>query len=284
MSKSHDTICHEWAHQHGTSGKGHNVFWEGDTIYSYGHHFPMARHVNGVVLLTTDSYSVSTSKHMSLVRRAISHMNVVTVLDVRASRKRDHVNNLAAMIERFNDMIASAAKRRSPEWRSHDLACAGGERRNAERYAIMFKLGREFKKFPPMPSNENLDALKIEQAKRAKVKRANLLKDSAAKIAKWRNGESIHLPGSLPDMLRLIEGNRIETSQGIKIDAALAPMIWRMINRVRDGVEVVIPRDIAGWSPVNVTKAGNLVVGCHNIAYTECKSIIEQLNRKEVTA
>ena len=112
MSKSHITICHEWAHQHGDNGKGSSIFWEGDTIYSYGYHFPMAIHVDGVVLLTTQSCSVSTAKHLSLVRQAISHLPVITVYDVRISCKSDHINNLDYMVERFNDLVTSASKRR----------------------------------------------------------------------------------------------------------------------------------------------------------------------------
>lgn len=57
---------------------GGNVFSNGDTIYSYGYHFPMAeilRDANGkptCVLVNGDRYSVSTSGHQSALRQALA--------------------------------------------------------------------------------------------------------------------------------------------------------------------------------------------------------------------
>lgn len=71
-------IAHLWAHktQSAARNPGKNFYFEGDTIYSYGSHFPIARHVvnaKGVpaIVFTQRSYSVTTAKHINLVRRAI---------------------------------------------------------------------------------------------------------------------------------------------------------------------------------------------------------------------
>src|SRR5579872_7219827 len=77
-----DEIPHLWMHKSQDSARnpGGNLFFHDDTIYSYGHHFPIARHVtNGkqgkreqsAVLFTTGRYSVTTSKHIGMVRGAI---------------------------------------------------------------------------------------------------------------------------------------------------------------------------------------------------------------------
>lgn len=52
----------------GSYHDGPSFFFRGDTIYSYGQHFPIARHVTGTrgraaVLFTTRDYSKTTSKH-----------------------------------------------------------------------------------------------------------------------------------------------------------------------------------------------------------------------------
>lgn len=76
-----------WASQSQEHGRCANVEFQGATIYSYGTHFPMARFVKPVgplprdlradfeskhvVLITTDSYSTTTDKHMSYMRRAL---------------------------------------------------------------------------------------------------------------------------------------------------------------------------------------------------------------------
>ena len=49
------------------------MFIEGDTIYSYGKHFPIALRLgNNIFLVNVDKYSSSTSKHQSYVIGAIS--------------------------------------------------------------------------------------------------------------------------------------------------------------------------------------------------------------------
>ncbi len=56
-----------------TSGKGSHMFIEGDTIYSYGRHFPIAtRGEDGTIYLTTKTYSVSTARQISHVRSALN--------------------------------------------------------------------------------------------------------------------------------------------------------------------------------------------------------------------
>lgn len=55
------------------TGQTHTpLFIEGDTLYSYGKHFPLAKRVEGGFWINPDKYSVTTSKHQSLVRRTIT--------------------------------------------------------------------------------------------------------------------------------------------------------------------------------------------------------------------
>jgi hypothetical protein len=50
-------------------GYSGNVFFEGDVLYSYGHHFPMmVRGWNGLNILNGERYSASTSKHQAKCR------------------------------------------------------------------------------------------------------------------------------------------------------------------------------------------------------------------------
>jgi hypothetical protein len=75
-------IPHLWAHKVQASARNAqgNLYFDGDTIFSYGSHFPIARHVvdnptkknpKPAILFTTRSYSVTTSGHISAVRSAI---------------------------------------------------------------------------------------------------------------------------------------------------------------------------------------------------------------------
>lgn len=77
MGYSNSEVAHRFATGIGERCTGSHMFFEGNVIYSYGHHFPMAIKWNGYVLYNDDSYSVSTSKHQGYVLGACSHMDIV---------------------------------------------------------------------------------------------------------------------------------------------------------------------------------------------------------------
>lgn len=64
-----------WADQTQEFGRNYSrgtIFFENETIYSYGHHFPMAyRKSDGSYIVNADTYSSTTSQHQGGVRAAI---------------------------------------------------------------------------------------------------------------------------------------------------------------------------------------------------------------------
>lgn len=69
-------VAHLWAHEQEESASGSNFFFEGTSIYSYGHHFEVGRIVKNkqgekAYLINEDYYSATTSKHQYYVRNAI---------------------------------------------------------------------------------------------------------------------------------------------------------------------------------------------------------------------
>lgn len=61
------------------SGESGNVFFENGVIYSYGHHFPLAVNVDGFYICNGDRYSNTTSKHQSILFRAIPNAQRVEI-------------------------------------------------------------------------------------------------------------------------------------------------------------------------------------------------------------
>ncbi len=54
-------------------GQANNMFIDGDKIYSYGRHFVIAERIgNREFLVNTNSYSITTAKHMALFNNAVS--------------------------------------------------------------------------------------------------------------------------------------------------------------------------------------------------------------------
>lgn len=65
-----------------TTGKRKHLFIEGNEIYSYGYHFPIAKIFENqdgseqIAYFNTDRYSVTTAKHKSLVRGALESRGI----------------------------------------------------------------------------------------------------------------------------------------------------------------------------------------------------------------
>lgn len=63
------------AFAYGKSGNGLHIYTDGKTIWSYGSHFPMATYKDGLMFFNQDKYSRTTSRHQSLVKRALGLYN-----------------------------------------------------------------------------------------------------------------------------------------------------------------------------------------------------------------
>lgn len=79
---NNQALAHAWAHANPKDGYGRtssaSVYYNNGTIYSYGPHFPIASIIEldnlKYVVWSKDSYSVTTSKHQSYARSAVSHI------------------------------------------------------------------------------------------------------------------------------------------------------------------------------------------------------------------
>ena len=61
-----------------TTGHTGNMFIDGQTIYSYGYHFPIAtRLACGWYLINSERYSNTTARHISHVRMALIGSNII---------------------------------------------------------------------------------------------------------------------------------------------------------------------------------------------------------------
>ena len=92
MTGSNKAVAQAWATK--SSGYGHTaknsggqtpLFFNEDVVYSYGTHFPIARHGKGkTVYITTRRISRTTSRHISIVRQAAeaAGLDVIEMGDV----------------------------------------------------------------------------------------------------------------------------------------------------------------------------------------------------------
>jgi hypothetical protein len=94
---SNEGLTHAWASGNVPRGRSSTMFFENGIIYSFGHHYKAAkiytnRRGEKLVLINSDDYSPTTRKHLSLIRRAVSHLPSIEVPNVDVID--DHASNI----------------------------------------------------------------------------------------------------------------------------------------------------------------------------------------------
>lgn len=195
-----DEIPHLWAHkvQDNARNPGGNLYFSNETIYSYGSHFPIARHITRgtpskqtAILFTTATYSVTTSKHLGMVRSAIPErvqvFNVPVLadswLDEKRGRTIDHTKNLAHYIREVADYIGQAARARDSRNKEWKHARAIDTRNEYLAYLKFFKLGKS--KIAPIPAldSKQMEALRARESAKAAEQAANTKRERAEAYA-----------------------------------------------------------------------------------------------------
>ena len=290
-------VPHLWFHKVQNSAKNGNgsLYFEGDTIFSYGSHFPIAHHVQSgkrsAVLFTTKDYSVTTSGHKSAVRSAIPdgtavfHVPHVFTDDRYASN--DHPSNLADYAERVANHLAKCSRARqsySKEW-EHGRAVA--LREEAREYAKYFRL--KLPKIAPIPAldSKEMDAIKAKEATKSaekaaqeRVRKAELAKREAELADKWRAGEYDGYFHNSSVMLR-IRGEEIETSRGARVPVSHALRGLRFVREVVKRGEAFQTNGhtfhLGHYQIDRIDVDGTLHAGCHVISYPEIERIAPEL-------
>lgn len=292
--------AHAWAARVQDYGRSANTNFSGGTFYSYGDHFPVARHVkrkggaSTFVLFTTRSYSSTTSGHKSDAESAIRGRTVYHVANVHANTRGEHLANFRDMENDANNYATKAKRARTNgEWYTREAVARVQE---ANAYAEAVGLRERL----PVPSADEVAAWIADAAKRTeerseaeKRKTAQAERRARAalalrvaeweqRVSAWRDGAE--WPGYCPDrshplaqlaFLR-VRGGRLETSMRavVPVKATLP-----ILAHVRSGTPYDPAALAEGEKPlpavadfvVNEIDAGLKLVriGCHVVTFEE---------------
>lgn len=261
--------AHVWAQNtqdHGRGSKG-TIFFSDGVIYSYGTHFPIARHFGGVVLFTSQGYSISTSKHKSYVLRACSHLRVYEVNNVLANSIFEHKDNAAEMVRRIEIEISKGD--RSRVYKRMYFTRAQSMVQECKSYCAA--VGIEPPALPEL-STAQLTAQDIPR----ELRRVNKLTYEEQRAA-WRKGKRQNAPG--PIMLRLA-GDNVRTSHGAEFSLNDAKAALYFIRRtVKSGedfiCDVTIP--LGSFRIDAISKDGDVRAGCHIVSNTEIETLAKEI-------
>jgi hypothetical protein len=312
---SHEEVAHRWAQDDASARQisGFNIYFERRAsehiIFSYGSHFPVAAFVDApdgsrVVLFTSQDYSVSTSKHKTIIRRAIpSRYQVFTVPHVSAlfkpgGRGDFHGDNLKAYLARAAESYAKAKRARVyAPMHTRDAEAALSE---ARQYAATFRV--RFK----VPASIEEAAASVEKLAKAQAKaeaKARAEAEERQRIAlqqqqerdafafeAWQSGQPCPCPASYrsrPDGTAYVTRTRFEdgseelrTSQGAAVPWQHAVKAFRFIRLCvergegwqRNGRTI----RVGHYQIDRIEPNGDMVAGCHRFAWEAMRELAER--------
>jgi hypothetical protein len=294
-------LTHVWANQTQSHGKGSNMFFEHQTIYSYGYHFKLAQFVNNkegqrCVMINLKSYSNTTSKHQSLVWRAIPQdvpfLKVVSFfydIDASSTAHKENLTHYINEAERLQGLTIRANKLKMGY-----LSQLKSEINMFYKYVLFFGLDN-LEKFNPILGQgktikeryeelttwlskfQNSDELKKWQEKQKEnfIKAAKKANEKAKEsIEQFRQFEISSIYANLGHYLLRYnkETDNIETSGGVKMSKDLFLSAYqRLINN-----QLIKGQHVDRYTFNGID--GDIVsVGCHKIPMTEINSIVSVL-------
>lgn len=305
-----DEIPHLWMVKSQPSARNPqgNLFFRDSTIFSYGDHFPIARHVEtakgSCVFITTRTWPGNTTAgHVSAVYRAIPQDTWTFRVDDVFSKPADAAKELAQNVKDAADALktAKSAPSRAVKYTSLLKVAADANRfneyfgykarydyRTPELDTILAEHEAKVQRqrgMAQVKAQEKRDKYNVEYEERRRLESLGI----DEKIAAWRAGGYVNLPYGTPTMLRLSKkGDEVETSQGARVPVRHARLLLAIVRRtIASGVEWVSNGKtihIGHYTVDRIDVAGNLHAGCHHIDWDEISRFAEVLDVLPVPA
>ena len=293
-------LSHIWANQTQTHGKGSNMFFENETIYSYGYHFKIAQYVTNkegikCIFLNQRSYSNSTNKQQSLVFRSIpenvTFYRVVSFDDIQGTRAhKDNLTHYINEAEKLQGLTIRANKLKmgylnqlNSQMDIFNKYCLFFSLNDLEQFNPIFGIGlslsERFDKLTEwVKMYENSDQLlewsikQTEKEKKAKIKAIEKAKES---IDLFRQFKISSIYANLGHYLLRYnkETDNVETSGGVKMGKNVFLSAYQRLinNQLTKGQHV-------GDYVFNGIDNEIVSVGCHKIPMVEIKNVLSYLS------
>ncbi len=285
---NHSQCAHVWAQQTQSSGIAGNVFFAGDTFYSYGYHYKAAQiHTvkgNTFALVNSYPYSPSTNKHLHEVRdalrglmlyfdspnvtdprAAVAYNDALALQSLKTPLKRLKVSSredLDRVLENIRCEFARANSLRA------FLGIAKIKLNTKDRAAVKKHLEARLKRTQEHNTPEMIKARKDKAMARIKVELDKAIQD-------FRNTGSIkQVLYKLPHELLRVNGDTVVTSRGANVPLVEALSALKALKQCPTATP-----SIGSFNVESMSQDSDPVVkiGCHRILMSEA---LNQLNKE----
>lgn len=285
---SSNEVCHLWAHKAQPEARNakSSLFFRDSTIYSYGSHFPIARHVwdreeenydnpRAAVLFTSQEHSVTTARHKSAVRQAIpNRLPVFTVDDVmkRPTEKDVHQKETEAA----QQVLKARRARVNKSWH---LDAAQRLLTEAQALNDFFALGVKVKTLDELGVTADAIAqARKEELEKARIAEARRVAEAQEALAQWIGGAHVYVPHLRFSYAR-IEGNELITTKGARVPLSHVQKASKVVRKIIEAGKAwhtnghKIP--LGHYQLDSISEDGVLTAGCHVFERAEVLRILD---------
>ncbi len=305
-SYDYSGLAHWWVYNYGVRSTGSGrMTADGNQISSYSTViatlFDPNRTVfnngNNLILISNYNYSVTTAKHLSKIKEASYHLNVLYVGNPDPGGRTDHISNMRNYLFNLEELAESYLKRRADSTRERDAKSMGTLRFSAIKYGEYFKL-KNIKEYNqiikfPMPDNDNFEEKVISSAKDRmisgakekkrkanKAKKANedMAKKEGEKLILWLRGEKVYVSDKYLDKIYMrVMGDYIETTGGAKIRLKDAGKAYARFTVGKLSVGMHIGEYTFG----GIDEDNNAHIGCHTLPLSDIAKLLDGVKEVE---
>jgi hypothetical protein len=282
-------VYHQWAAyvtdiingpsaREGSDGRNgsHSASFSGFFAYSY--RAPIARLTMSArgqwaVMLTTERFSVTTSRHQSQLRQAVRHLPCFDVLDIDDDGVRAVNVNLASYRERIDVLAGRATRARSATVRTMCKLDQVALMREANQYAQFYSEPRVYDAIDALAAVSAAEDAENERTwaeRQAAAREANRAK-LAERAEQWKAGANAYIEGHPDTFLRVVRAHgdcdgmlQVETSRGAHVPLAAAERLYRAMQR-----QEAVEGGRVGSYTVRELAHDGIHIGCHFITWSE---------------
>jgi hypothetical protein len=253
------------------------VFFEGDTLYDYGHHFILGKFITnkkGVLacFLNSDSYSATTSEHQGMTARAVPES--VPTFRIPGAGGESGAVDVAAILKDYEARAAvhagKAKRARKPHAVNWESEKALSLLEEAKRFAKFF--GHKYKGADVAALVAEMERTQ-EAARIAEVARlAKQKEESADDFAAWKAGTSDHCPSAWAldargGVVMRIKGDLLQTARGAEVPLRHAVKVFQFVKLCREKGEAWQRNGhvvrVGHFTVDSITAKGDMKAGCH---------------------
>lgn len=269
-----DEIAHIWAHKSAPRGEAPGAMsFDGDSFRSYG--TVIGRHITHkgmeAVLVNETSYSVTTAKHLGIMRRAIAGMHIFRIGGIdRGSSLRDVSG---ADIFEYAISEADKAQQRATKARTHKdylLSRAAGWLERAKAANEFFGLRRKCDDQAIARLQASKERAEREQKRKAAARDLAARLEQQAAYEAWKQGEQDgYFNVSLFPVAFRVEADELVSSLGARVPIHEARVAFRFIQSRKSGWQRNGETCPVGHYQLDTINAEGVKAGCHRITWEE---------------